>query len=130
MNKNYFCIYFMDCGKESFFDKDGNQFFDPRDEHVPHFTSQEEAKRWYEEHKGTIGYPIVGREILCCNITEPELPKVGEKFKFGCSEYTAVATFTDKEKQYVVGRKEKITGVVEYSHIFCLDSHNNLFKHI
>ena len=62
---SYYCLYFWE---GTFFDKDGYHYSDPRDPHVPHFKSREEATQWLKKHESDIGIPYEKKVIKVTEI--------------------------------------------------------------
>lgn len=53
--------------------------------------------------------------------------KVGDKFKYGRTEYTVVSVFVDNGKEFYVAKKTRRDGFIQYSNVFTRNEDGKLY---
>lgn len=53
--------------------------------------------------------------------------KVGDKFKYGRTEYTVVSVFVDNGKEFYVAKKTRRDGFIQYSNVFTHNEDGKLY---
>ena len=53
--------------------------------------------------------------------------KVGDKFKYGRTEYTVVSVFVDNGKEFYVAKKTRRDGFIKYSNVFTRNEDGKLY---
>lgn len=53
--------------------------------------------------------------------------KVGDKFKYGRTEYTVVSVFVDNGKEFYVAKKTRSDGFIKYSNVFTSNEDGKLY---
>ena len=57
--------------------------------------------------------------------------KIGDKFKFGHTDYTVVAIFEDDGDTFYVAKCKSLKrGIIAYSNIFTYDNSGRLYKRV
>ena len=54
--------------------------------------------------------------------------KVGDKFKYGRTEYTVVSVFVDDGKEFYVAKKTSRDGLIKYSNVFTCNESGELYE--
>ena len=54
--------------------------------------------------------------------------KVGDKFKYGRTEYTVVSVFVDNGKEFYVAKKTCRDGFIQYSNVFTRNEDGELYE--
>ena len=54
--------------------------------------------------------------------------KVGDKFKYGRTEYTVVSVFVDNGKEFYVAKKTCRDGSIRYSNVFTRNADGELYE--
>ena len=52
---------------------------------------------------------------------------VGDKFKYGRTEYTVVSVFVDNDKEFYVAKKTCRDGSIRYSNVFTRNENGKLY---
>ena len=53
--------------------------------------------------------------------------KIGDKFKYGRTEYTVVSVFVDDGKEFYVAKKTSCGGLIKYSNVFTCNEDGKLY---